>query len=139
MRPIKVSYIIATLDVGGAEKQLVELLKRLDRSRFLPTVCCLSKAGPLRDELVQNGVKVEIISFRGLSFLRQPVKVAHRFAQLVQFIKQERPEIVHGLLFWAYIPATYAAKLAGVPIAISGRRGLGRFKASKLHYLFLEG
>jgi glycosyltransferase involved in cell wall biosynthesis len=54
-------YCTDTLAVGGAERQLIELITRLDRSRFAPNVICLHGqrmgyslhfAGPLRDQQV---------------------------------------------------------------------------------------
>ena len=138
MRPVKILYIIGTLDFGGSERQLIRLVIGLDRSRFHPVVCCLSRRGPLADELAQHGVKVEIVSFRGLTILRDLPQVLLRFRRLVWLFREEKPDILHGFLFWAYILGTYAAKLAGVPIVLASRRGLGHFKADKPHYLFLE-
>lgn len=138
MRPVKIVYIIGTLDFGGSERQLIRLVIGLDRSRFHPVVCCLSRRGPLADELAQHGVKVEIVSFRGLTILRDLPQVILRFRRLVLLFREEKPDILHGFLFWAYILGTYAAKLASVPIVLASRRGLGHFKADKPHYLFLE-
>ena len=137
-RTVKILYIIGTLDIGGSENQLVKLVLGLDRSTFHPVVCCLSKKGSLVPELTKHGVKVEIISFRGLSFFRNLPQVLLLLRRLVRFIRDERPDIVHGFLFWAYIIGTYAAKMAGVHIVIASRRGLGHFKARTPHYLFLE-
>ncbi|MBI3780859.1 MAG: glycosyltransferase [candidate division NC10 bacterium] len=134
----KILYIIGSLDIGGSEQQLIKLAVGLDRSRFNPVVCCLSKHGALRDELTKHGVRVEIVSFRGLSFFRHLPRVLLQLGRLVLFIKRERPDIIHCILFWAYIIGTYAAKMAGVPIVIASRRGLGHFKANKPHDLFLE-
>ena len=41
-----IMFVIGTLDIGGAETQLVEMARALD-SRFAPSVCCLASAGPL--------------------------------------------------------------------------------------------
>ena len=44
---IPILFVIGTLDVGGAETQLVEMARSLD-ARFEPAVCCLTADGPLR-------------------------------------------------------------------------------------------
>ncbi len=138
----KVLYVIGTLDVGGTEGQLVQLVTHLDPLRFQPVVCSLSSGGPYLDTLTAAGVPVKVIGFRGFQRgLRRLVslpKVALQLSRLVRFLRQERPLIVHGFLFWAYILGTYAAKLAGVPIVLASRRGLGHFKVNRPHYLFLE-
>ncbi len=138
MNPLKILYIVPTLDRGGSERQLVELAKGLNRERFVPVVCCLSSGGPLASELIQRGIKVKTVPMRNLSLLYDLVKVIRRFGELVEFIGGEKPEIVHGFLFYGYILGTFAARLARVPIVISGRRSLGNFKASKRHCLFVE-
>ena len=53
---INILYLIATLDVGGAERQLVELVKRIDKRKFNPIVCCLTRGGPLGDELKEANI-----------------------------------------------------------------------------------
>jgi glycosyltransferase involved in cell wall biosynthesis len=144
MRRIKILFVIGTLDVGGTERQLVALATRLDRRRFQPTVCCLSAGGPLEASLRDAGIPVTVVRFRGfrpsmwLTFLfRLPAMLAE-LARFVRLIRAERPDIVHGLLFWAYVLAAPAARLAGVPTVLASRRSLGLFKAGKSHYLWLE-
>ena len=143
MRPpgtgkLTIAYVIGTLDHGGAEHQLVALAKWLDRSKFLPVVFCLTATGPLLDELTGAGVRVRCFGLRGLTVRRNPIRVARRLAEFVLSLKRERPDIVHGLLFHAYILGAFAAWMARVPVVLSSRRSLGHFKANKPHYLALE-
>ncbi len=42
---MKILYVITSSNVGGTEKALLELLKRLDRNRFSAYICCLKKPG----------------------------------------------------------------------------------------------
>jgi len=138
-RRLHIFYLIGTLDIGGAEGQLVQLLKGLDRDRFSATVCCLtSAAGPYADDIRQLGIDVYSIGFQGLRIFRYPHRVAGQLFRLARLIRRERPDIVHGYLFWAYVLGTFAARAARVPRVVSSRRSLGNFKAGKLHYLLLE-
>ena len=131
----KVVYLIGTLDIGGTERQLVELATGLDRSAFDPVVVCLSKGGPLEKELALGGVPVKIV---GLRSLRQVWSSPISVGRLVRIFASERPAIVHGFLFWAYVLGAYAARLVDIPIVIASRRSLGIYKESKPHYLVLE-
>jgi len=135
---IKNLYVIGTLDLGGAEHQLVALAKGLDRARFLPVVYCLTATGPLLPELTRAGIQVKCFGLRGLTVRRNPILVARRLADFLISLKKERPDIVHGFLFHAYILGSFAARLAGVPMVIASRRSLGLFKERKLHYRLLE-
>jgi glycosyltransferase involved in cell wall biosynthesis len=133
---IKVLYLIGTLDIGGTERQLVQIAKGLDRESFEPVVVCLSKGGPLQEDLARFGVPVKIV---GLRSLRQIWHGPISLGRLVRIIGKERPDIVHGFLFWAYVLGAYAARLAGVPVVVASRRSLGIYKRDKPHYLALEG
>ena len=137
-RKIRLLYVIGTLDVGGSEGQLVQLVTRLDPQRFEPFVCCLASGGPYQGALGAAGVPVEVIGFRGFRIFRHPHKIAAQLFRLVAFIRRIRPDAVHGFLFWAYVIGTFAARMARVPIVVASRRSLGHFKAFKRHYLLLE-
>lgn len=142
-RRIKILYVIGTLDVGGTERQLVELVSRLDGARFEPAVCCLSSGGSLEAELKTRDIPVHVVNFRGFrtarrGLIRSAPEVICALFRFWRLLRNQRPDIVHGLLFWAYIIGTFAARAAGVPIIVSSRRSLGNFKADKPHYLVLE-
>jgi hypothetical protein len=48
---IGVLYIFVALPVGGAEQLLYNTVKYLDKSRFLPVVCCLGKRGEMGERI----------------------------------------------------------------------------------------
>jgi glycosyltransferase involved in cell wall biosynthesis len=54
-------FLINYLGIGGAEQQLVELVRGLDKSRFKPIVVTLYPGGPLESEL-RAASSVELIS-----------------------------------------------------------------------------
>ena len=139
---IRVLFIIGTLDVGGAETQLVELVTRLDRRRFEATVCCLAAAGPLEQRLAAAGVPIHALDFRGVrnrgNYVTSLPHVFARLWRLFRLMRETSPDIVHGVLFWAYLLGAYVGTLARVPVVVASRRSLGLFKADKPHYLMLE-
>ena len=141
MPPIKLFYLIGTLDVGGTERQLVEMVTRLDRRRFAPVVCCLSMGGALEDALRREGIPVHVIGLRGIGPRRALTSlptILRELTRLYHFMRAESPDIVHGFLFWAYVIGAFTARLARVPVVIASRRSLSLFKAGRPHYLFVE-
>ena len=139
--PTKILFVIGTLDVGGTETQLVELATRLDRRLFQPIVCCLAGEGPLGARLRASGIAVHPLGFLGFRSSRIPgriVDASRLLIRLWRLIRRERPAILHGMLFWAYVLGTFVGRAAGVPIIVSSRRSLGLFKADKPRYLFAE-
>lgn len=132
---IKILYVIGTLEIGGTERQLVQLVTNLNRERFEPVVCCLSSAGPLERELLAHAIPVRVIGLRDVRDVRHSVS---RVVSLARLVARERPAIVHGFLFWAYVLGAFCARLARVPVVIASRRSLGNFKAGRRRYLLLE-
>lgn len=136
---IKVLFAIGTLELGGAERQLVELASRLDRSRFTPVVCVLGKEGPLADILRDRGVTVHFLGMKRVrSRWRRAMAAGRGAVRLWEIVRMERPLIFHGVLFNAYVMGAMVATAAGVPVVVASRRSLGLFKAGKRHYLAVE-
>lgn len=102
-------FLLSSMPVGGAETLLVNLTRRLDKSRFTPLLCCLQTLGPLGEELAR-----ELPAFSGLIRGKYDVFVLPR---LVRLFKQERVDAIVTVgagdkMFWGRI----AARLAGVPV-----------------------
>ena len=52
--PLRVLFAITSMPIGGAETLLVNLVRRLDRARFLPELCCLKELGVLGEVLADE-------------------------------------------------------------------------------------
>lgn len=107
MEKIRVLRVITWLPVGGIERKIVEVLPRLDRDRFEPSLVCLRERGPLADELEAAGIPVEVIPFRR----RWDLGALRRLAALM---KRRRIDLVHSHMYRSNTPATVAARWAGV-------------------------
>jgi glycosyltransferase involved in cell wall biosynthesis len=121
----------------------VDLVVRLDRSRFEPVVCCLASGDELVERLRTAGIRVEIIGLhkpgkRSGSLPRYLADTLGRLWRFVRVVRAERPDVVHGMLFWAYTFAALAGRAAGVPVIVASRRSLANFKRGKPHYVWLE-
>ena len=100
---------ITELNVGGAEKSLVELARRLDPARWRPRVVSLQKIGPLGEELQQAGIPVESLEMSSATdFFR-----AKR--QWIKSIERDRPAALLTFLFHANIVGRLVARSAGIP------------------------
>lgn len=89
---LRVCFLIRSLDAGGAERQLVELVKRLDPSRFQVTVLTFYPGGLLEGDLA--GSSVELISLRK----QGRWDVAGFVARARAAVAARQPDIVHGYL-----------------------------------------
>jgi glycosyltransferase involved in cell wall biosynthesis len=99
-RRLKVVFLIRVLNVGGAERQLVELAKALDKESFEVVVLCFYDDGALTHELLAAGIPVISLRKRG----RWEV---FRFAiRLAAELRRLSPDILHGYLTGPNLMAT---------------------------------
>jgi glycosyltransferase involved in cell wall biosynthesis len=120
-RKIRVAFAITDLDVGGAERALVELATRLDRDTFDVRVWGLmvphaDAARSLVPLLRAAGVPVATLDAQGVG---GTLRVLRR---LTAEWRDWRPDIVQTFLFHANILGRIAAWRAGVPHVVSGIR-----------------
>src|SRR3989338_4554051 len=107
---------------GGAEKQIYELAKRLDKDRFNVIVVSLDCYGNASSELIESA-GAQLFIFR--------VKRIYGLSGLVQglrfraFLKKNHIDIVQTYHFSSDMWGTFWAHLAGVPVVISNRRDMG--------------
>lgn len=121
MALIRVLHVIATLDPAGAETQMAHLCRRVDRSEFLPAVCCLTRGGPLEQSLRSDAVRVDVLHKRG----HWDVSV---MGGLLRVIRRFRPHILHTWLPTANTLGRIAGLAAGVPVLIASERAADVWK-----------
>jgi glycosyltransferase involved in cell wall biosynthesis len=119
--PVPLGYVVSHLKVGGTQQHIVEVLRRLDRSRFAPVVYLLRGEGALVDEVRRLGVPVEDLAIRGtLTGPRSLVRLA-RFARL---LRRHGTRVLHCYLPEASFAGAVAGTAAGVPAVIVSKRSL---------------
>ncbi|GJQ57447.1 MAG: glycosyltransferase [Candidatus Scalindua sp. AMX11] len=124
---IKVCYIIGQLTKGGAEGQIYQLVKHLDRRRFCPTVISLSQGGYWAKEIRKLNIQV-------VELQRRTHKEFTRLFKLVKLLKDIKPDIVHTQLFSANTYGRVAAIIARVPIIIGHELSLPVIGKDKKFY-----
>jgi glycosyltransferase involved in cell wall biosynthesis len=107
--------LISSLEHGGAERQVVELVRNIDRKRFDPVVCSLSDVNPLADHLPDPARELVVVKKRS----KYDFSTVRRVAAVM---KERRILIVHAFLFDAEMVARLAARRAGVPVVIASER-----------------
>ena len=126
-RPHKIMYLIWSLDLGGAEQVVVDLVKKLDRQNFEPLVCCLNEKGRSASQVEKLGVKV-------IALHKKPKIDLFIIPKLVCLMKMEKVDLIHTHLFTANLWGRIAAKLAGVPV-VSSEHGMDLWR-KRIHLTF---
>ena len=116
LEPIPIAFCITELDRGGAERAFTRLILGLDRQKWLPKVFCLGPHGYFADLLEAGDVPVECFGARGLASFPRLIW------RLTRSLRQFRPRLLQSFLFHGNIAGRLAARLAGVPVVISGIR-----------------
>jgi len=112
---IRILYVMTTLDVGGAERSLLELVRRLDRTRFEPHLCTLISGGRLVASFAELGVPVHELGVgAGLAELNG--------ARIGGVLARVRPDVIHARLILSNLWARLG-RLAGARV-ICEERGL---------------
>jgi glycosyltransferase involved in cell wall biosynthesis len=111
----RICYFITELDIGGAEKHLFEVVKRIDKSRFTPVVVALIGRGELGRWIEDLGIRVFYLDARGAGTL-------FSIPPLTDILRKERPDILHTFLFHANLIGRIAGRRAKVRKVISSIR-----------------
>jgi colanic acid/amylovoran biosynthesis glycosyltransferase len=118
--PTRLLIVIDELDVGGTEQQIFELVKRIDRRKYLPMVCCF-RPGRIAKEIEALGVHVFRLRKKG------KLDLSLIFA-LVSLMRRERIDLVQTYLFTANTWARLAAILARVPLIVTSERNVNMWE-----------
>ncbi len=113
-RRLRVMLLTSSLHYGGAERQVVELARRLDRERFEPILCCLDGTRTLFD-LNPSDTRV-LMAKRRARF--DPIP----FWQVGRALRREAIDVLHCFLFDAEVIGRLTGWLTGVSAVIASER-----------------
>jgi glycosyltransferase involved in cell wall biosynthesis len=127
---MRITFLIGSLEVGGAETQLVRLVNALDRDRFRPSILYFYGGGPLELDLAPD------VRITSVSPHRVPDRGVHSKALLGLRLlwtigiglRRERPDVLHAYLPVSYVLGGIAAWLLHVRVIIGSRRGLTSYQ-----------
>jgi len=123
--PYNVMFLLTSLGIGGAERQLVQLLRRFSRTDFQPVVVCLKEPGVLAEGLSDLHIPV----YSRLLTNKYDIRVLPR---LISLIKKKKIHIlwtrsIGDKMFWGRL----AGKLAGVPLILASIHSMGKQEGQK--------
>ncbi len=127
---MKIAFVIPNLEAGGTERHLLSLVRRLDRSRFSPSLVTTAGGGSLFKEFSE----IMPVTVMGEPDAHRQVRVGPlvhigAIRTLAGMYRRERPDIVQAYLPAACVIGPIAARLAGVRNVIISRRSLSNYKA----------
>jgi glycosyltransferase involved in cell wall biosynthesis len=134
---MKVCFITGTLGRGGAEKQLVFMLRALQNAGIESRVLCLTKGESYEEEIKALGVVIEYVGGVGNQL--------RRLGTIIRNLRKQTPDIVQSSHFYTNIYAALAGKAVKIPSIgavrsnltseLKGHKFSGRFQISLPNFL----
>ncbi len=115
-----VAVFITAFEPGGTERQMSELIRRLDPERFKVHVACLHKQGAWLPRVAERAASVVEFPIQG--FARAATVV--QMLSFARWCRRERIAVVQTCDLYANIFGLPGAALARVPVRIGSRREL---------------
>lgn len=106
-RPLRITYLITDLKIGGVPLHLHRLATRLPHDRAEVRVIALAGEGPVAAMLRRGGVPVQTCGAAGSGDVRA-------LWRLYQLLRADPPDLLHALLFHANVAARMIGPLAGI-------------------------
>jgi len=116
----KVCYVITGLDIGGAELQLYQIIRRINPFLFSPVVISLLEFGPVKEKFIEAGIP--IYSLKMKKKLRGFISNQEGIYRFFKILRKEKPDIVVLFMYHAIILGRLIGKLAGIHHIISSFR-----------------
>jgi glycosyltransferase involved in cell wall biosynthesis len=117
---ISIGILLTSFDAGGTERQMSELIRRLDRERFALQVACFRREGAWLAPVEEAGIPITAFPLGSLTS-------AHAVRQLRAFAgwcREHRLQVLQTCDMYGNIFGLAGAALARVPVRIGSRRGI---------------
>lgn len=89
---MKVVFAIRSLDIGGAERQFIELVKHIDKSQFDVTICTMY--GGVQEEIVKS---IPHITYYNLQ-KRGRYDLISFFTNYAKLLREIQPDVIYSFL-----------------------------------------
>ncbi len=139
--PIRLTHCIGTMRLGGAEKQLAELICRLPVDRYRQSLVLIQGGGPLIEKVKAAGCEVIELNYAMKYRAFDPRcywAMGRALWKFVRHLQRKKPHILHAQLYWANILGVFAGRLARVPIILTSRLQLSDYKKGRPILQWLE-
>lgn len=134
----RIFFCIGSLEVGGAEKQLVLLVEALQARGWQCDVAVLEGGGELTGRLLASGARIHRFGFRTGRGLLIILEIFKSLWQAFWLIRKHRYPVVHGYLPLANFILALPAWICRVPIILTSKRALGTHQDRHPLWRFFE-
>jgi len=118
-KPFSILYLHDVVQIGGAERSIFYLIKKLDRKRFLPVIAVPSE-GPFVEDIKGLGIEINFIDFpRPLDLnIFKKIKTINK---LISIIRSKDIDLIHSNGFRTNLYGGIAGRLTGKKVVWHAR------------------
>ncbi|MBI4639350.1 MAG: GT4 family glycosyltransferase PelF [Candidatus Tectomicrobia bacterium] len=121
----KILHVTSTLDMGGVEKLIFELVTHMDSSKFQPMVCAFQGGGCFQDKLESAGIPVFVVEKKeGINY-----SLLFKLAKLFNHLDID---IVHTHNIYPWLYGGIAAMLSGKKTLVHTEHAINSTKSKPL-------
>lgn len=111
-KKIKILYTIPNFNTAGSGKALLNVISRIDKNIFEPSICCRHEKGELFKAAQELDVPIYISYFTAL--MKPRLKGIENIFRLSRFFKKINPDIIHSYNYSDDYSEGLSARLAGI-------------------------
>lgn len=127
MSRLRVAYLPASLNPGGAERQMLALAERLPHDRFEVEFIVLSGSGVYDDRARAAGLRIRSAGPAPVPDAHLPARIWHRASKALRYaavVRAGRYDIVDAWLYPADVLAALMRPITRTPVIVTGRRNV---------------
>ena len=113
---INIAHLTYSLDTGGIENGIINLVNRMDRNKFYHYIICFTHATEFRNRITAENVEI-------ISLNKKPGNSLKLFYLLWVIFNKKNIHIVHSRGWATMMEGIVSAKAAGIPVVIYGFHG----------------
>jgi glycosyltransferase involved in cell wall biosynthesis len=125
-RALPIAIVMTSFDPGGTERQMIELVRRLDPRRWDVHVACFHTRGAWFERVREAASSVAVFPVTSFS---SPKTLRHLWS-FAHWCRAQRIAVVHTTELYSNIFGLPGAALAGVPVRIGNRREINPDKSA---------
>lgn len=119
--PIKILHIMQSLEVGGMENGVVNIVNKIDKKKYPSTIYCTKNLGSLANKLLDS---------KSVFFKHKDTSLLKVSARLLLYCLRNKPDIIHTHGWGTLVPGFVVAKILRIKI-IHGEHGTVYFDRKK--------
>jgi glycosyltransferase involved in cell wall biosynthesis len=111
-KKIRILYTIPNFNTAGSGKALINVISRIDKSKFEPCICCRHERGDLFNTAKALNIPIYISEFSAP--MKPRLKGMESVIKLTAFFKKIGPDIIHSYNYSDDYSEGLAAKFSGI-------------------------